>query len=161
MSGLQNIAHPPANDQSNLDPIFSKVRRLDRSRIDLGEPICPGPQAPGHWQMPASVVSANRVRTGRGPGRTGSQLRDEFFRLEANETLGGLRQIFQLRFFFGSFGRGAEGREHSVTNNVEMVLVGLDFSFRFQKQVLYPLAFHRQQLPADEEIIQVSIDRNG
>ena len=79
MSGLQKIANPPANNQSNLDPIFSKGRRLARLWIVLGKPMRPSVKLSDLGQMPATAFDASRVGPAYVTPRGGFQGREKPF----------------------------------------------------------------------------------
>lgn len=97
MSGLQKIADPATHDESDLDPILSQRRRVERGGVALGKPTGPSLQLPGVWQYPASVVRANCVGTGRIFRRPGFQMREKPLGLIANITLRCLGQVGDLR----------------------------------------------------------------
>src|SRR5271170_6540059 len=131
VSGLQKIANSPANNQSDLDPIFSKLRRLGRVRIVLGEPSAPSVKAPNLRQAPGRILDADRSRPVRYPCQgVRFQVPEKFFSSTANITLHHSWQTVQL-LPSKAFDSGqlilmaqviSESYEHTIANNYEVIL---------------------------------------
>ncbi len=142
VSGFQKIANPPAYNQSNLDPIFSKTQRLGRARIVLGKPSCPSVKLPNLRQAPAGILDAGRNRPVRYPRRgVRFQVREEFFCSTANIALHRSWKILQSlpskNFDPGQFilkiKMIAESGEHAITNINEVILLGLELGLHVTK----------------------------
>ena len=142
VSGLQKIANSPANNQSDLDPIFSKVRRLGRVRIVLGKPGRPSVKAPNLRQAPARILDASRDRPVSYPRRgVRFQVREKFFCSTANISLHRSWQILQP-LPSKTFDPGqlilqvqviSESCEHPIANIYEISLPRREFSLRLKK----------------------------
>src|SRR5271157_4091192 len=96
VSGLQKVACPPANDQSNLDPIFSSAQRLAHIRIGRSKPSRPSVQFPNMGQTPAGTLRADRVGTLPDHTRTRFAGAEKLLSAASNVTLCVSRQILQL-----------------------------------------------------------------